>query len=378
MVSCWELQRISLRLAKVFQTPDFPFGGVNMILAGDFAQLPPPYLGGALYNKDIGVKATTANGQKGASGKALWHQFTTVVILRKNMRQVDNSPINVKFRTALANLRYKACTQQDIDILSTRCHDNSKKGPNVTDAMFRNVSIITSLNICKDLINTLGTARFASETNQRLHTFYSNDTINLGKKPTKNKMYNGCLTDEIQDMLWNMEPSFNDGKLPGKLDLCVGLPVMIRYNFATELCITKGQEAEVYSWTYKLGNKGQKVLDTLFVTLVNPPQNVQFASLPLNVVPVPSRCSTIDCTLKNDAHISISRTQVDVMPNFAMTDYASQGKTRDYNVVHLKNCRNHQAVYTALSRGTCIERTLIVDKLYAHKITGGCTGELRQ
>jgi hypothetical protein len=33
--------------------------------------------------------------------------------------------------------------------------------------------------------------------------------------------------------------------------------------------------------------------------------------------------------------------QVLVLPNFAMTNYASQGKTRDINVVDLNNCKDH-------------------------------------
>ncbi|TFK64421.1 hypothetical protein BDN72DRAFT_774602, partial [Pluteus cervinus] len=380
MISCWELQRISLRLTKIFQAPDLPFGGINLIFAGDFAQLPPPFrgVGSALYSGDVGLKATTAEGQKGASGKALWHQVTTVVLLRKNMRQIGSSIRNQRFRTALANMRYKACTQDDIDILSTCCHSNGKHGPKIYDSRFRNVSIITALNICKDRINELGSIRFASETNQHRHTFYSNDTLSLGKKTAqKKKAYNGQLTEKIQEMLWDMYPTFTDN-IPGKLELCFGLPVMIRHNFATELCITKGQEGEVYGWTYKLGNRNQKILDTLFVKLVNPPQNVQFDHLPPNVVPVPSTTSTIDCLLKNDAHISITRVQVAIVPNFAMTDYASQGKTRASNVVHLNNCRNHQSIYTALSRGTSIEGTLIMDGLNVKKITGGCTGSLRQ
>ncbi|TFK59090.1 hypothetical protein BDN72DRAFT_738071, partial [Pluteus cervinus] len=351
-----------------------------MIFAGDFAQLPPPSvkLGSSLYTRDVGLKSSTINGQKGAAGKALWHQVVTVVILRKNMRQKGNSLRNQKFRTALSNMRYKACTLDDLRTLSTCCHvDANLAGPKVTNPEFRNVSIITALNICKDRINELGTERFANETNQTLHTFYSNDTMSIDPPSKKRKTYGGILTDEIQNMLWNMPASFHDN-IPGKLKLCFGLPVMIRHNFATELCITKGQEGEVYGWTYRLGNKKQKVLDTVFVKLCNPPQNVQFENLPANVVPVPYYHSTIDCQLRNDTHITVSRAQVHIVPNFAMTDYASQGKTREFNVVHLKYSKNHQSIYTALSRGTTIEGTLIIDDLTAKKITGGCTGALRQ
>ena len=39
MLSCKDMYRISERLAKVMNNTEEPFGGLNMIFAGDFAQL---------------------------------------------------------------------------------------------------------------------------------------------------------------------------------------------------------------------------------------------------------------------------------------------------------------------------------------------------
>ena len=52
--------------------------------------------------------------QEEAIGKALWHQVMTVVILRQNMRQKIQSVLDNQLRTALENMRYKACTPEDI------------------------------------------------------------------------------------------------------------------------------------------------------------------------------------------------------------------------------------------------------------------------
>lgn len=57
--------------------------------------------------------------QEEAIGKALWHQITTVVMLKENMRQKTQTPEDGKLRTALENMRYKACTQDDIRFLRT-------------------------------------------------------------------------------------------------------------------------------------------------------------------------------------------------------------------------------------------------------------------
>ena len=41
MLSCNDLYRISAQLAKALNAFDLPFGGINIVFAGDFAQLPP-------------------------------------------------------------------------------------------------------------------------------------------------------------------------------------------------------------------------------------------------------------------------------------------------------------------------------------------------
>ncbi|KZW03465.1 hypothetical protein EXIGLDRAFT_587129, partial [Exidia glandulosa HHB12029] len=66
-----------------------------------------------------------------------------------------------------------------------------------------------------------------------------------------------------------------------------------------------------------------------------------------------------------------------VLPNFAMTDYASQGKTRDVNVVDLNNLRSHQAYYTALSRSAQAAATIILQGFDRRKIQGGLSLDLK-
>jgi hypothetical protein len=43
-----------------------------------------------------------------------------VVLLRKNMRQSKETEVDAKLRTALENMRFGACTPDDIDFLRTR------------------------------------------------------------------------------------------------------------------------------------------------------------------------------------------------------------------------------------------------------------------
>ena len=389
MLSARDLYRISYQLAHTFNKPEAPFGGMNMVFCGDFGQL-PPVPGGeskSLYSCTIGALGTSLTSQEEAIGKALWHQVTTVVILRQNMRQRTQSKQDGQLRIALENMRYKACTPADIDFLYSRVSSTLSGRTSVTEPSFMDVPIITALNIHKDEINAIGAERFARENNQKLVDFYSDDSVGSRncqidhqsiKKVNKKFFKLDNISNELQEHLWNQLPSENSMKITGKLPLCIGMPVMIRNNFATELCITRGQEGYVCGWQSTLGSKKQCVLDTLFVILKDPPKPIKFDDLPENVVPIPKTSTSIEVLLPNDTKIRIIRSQVEVSLNFSMTDYASQGKTRPYNVVDLHNLRTHQAYYTALSRSSTAEGTLILQGFDPSKITGKMSGALRQ
>lgn len=386
MVSCPELYKISSQLSKALNTPLEAFGGMNMIFAGDFAQLPPTS-GGSLYSGSILKQLSdsfSVRDQEATIGKALWHQVTTIVILCQNMRQKSQSESDSQLREALINMRYATCTKDNIEFLNSRVASRLPGRPKLSDKQFRNVSVITAHNAHKDKINEIGTKRFAVDTGQVLTEFYSVDRLSArtastvksrGKKTKAN--VSGGLSTWLQEVIWNLPHSSTD-HLAGKLSLCIGLPVMIRNNDATEMCITKGQEGFVAGWQAAKGPSGQNVLDTLFVRLDNPPKDITIPGLPLNIVPLSRATKPIICTTPNDMFVSVERSQVHVLPNFGMTDYASQGKTRKFNVVDLNMCKDHCAYYTCLSRGSTAEGTIIVQPFKGDKITRGASGYLRQ
>ena len=347
--------------------------------------------GSPLYSGTVGTQlmsCMTVQGQEAAIGKALWHQVTTVVILRKNMRQKTQTAEDAKLRTALENMRYAACTPEDIKFLKSRIAGRHSNQPQLSSKEFRNVSIITALNAQKDRINELGSAQFAAETGQTLTHFYSIDRFGsppdaAEKQPRgrKSKVSGKHVSNEIspslQKVIWDLPPSAIN-HFPGKLSLCIGMPVIIRNNDATELCITKGQEGHVVGWQAGIGIHGKNVLNTLFIKLDKPAKIIKIDGLPENVVPITRGSKSIECTFLSDLKEYIHRNQVWVLPNFSITDYTSQGKTRPKNPVDLSNCRNHQAYYTCLSRSATASGTVIVQSFSPRLIICGASGYLRQ
>ncbi|KAF6745771.1 hypothetical protein DFP72DRAFT_823739 [Ephemerocybe angulata] len=304
------------------------------------------------------------------------------------MRQIANQPAEVAFRKALTNLRWRDCDQEDIALIRSRVA-GATPDLSVNEDGFKNVSIITALNKDKDQINWKNSMRFAVDW-RKLEDFYSIDNCSSAepkrtnpKKPRQLYCTSRSITRSMQVALWGQPPSTSE-QIAGKLSICRGMPVLIRYNEATELCITRGQEARIVGWTaHKIPKwQGRKCLDTLYVELVNPPHSVNLPHLPKNVVPLTRNSESIEAQLPSDEYFHISRSQIPILPNFSMTDYSAQGKTREWNVIDLTECRSFQGVsrgvYTCLSRGTSLSRTLIIRDFEDSLLTGGLDGALRQ
>ena len=119
-------------------------------------------------------------------------------------------------------------------------------------------------------------------------------------------------------------------------------------------------------------------MDTLFIQLHDPPAPVKLDRLPLNVVPLAKNSITTTCNLPDNSLLDILCSQPDILPNFAMTDFASQGKTQGNNVVDLRYTQSHQGYYTLLSRSTSGTGTLILGGFHPSKITGGASEALHQ
>ena len=177
MLACHDMYKILAQLAKTLNAFDLPFGGMNMIFAGDFAQL-PPVGGSSLFSGSIGTQVHSGlkpGGQEATVGKALCHQITTVVILRENMRQKTQSLADALLRQALINMRYAKCTSEDISFLRTLQAGQRQEQPKISAKEFRNVAIICGRHTQKDQINSMGCESFAEDTGQELTDFYPID-----------------------------------------------------------------------------------------------------------------------------------------------------------------------------------------------------------
>lgn len=355
MIGCGLLLQIHEALVDAKGCTD-PFGGISVIFAGDFAQLPPVNQT-KLFSRAKSAKESTV------FGLLLWRSVTTVVVLTEQMRQAG--PENVPFVEMLSRLRDGRCTLADYDLLNTRLLrnviDDEHKG------LWYDAPMIVYSNAIKDAINLQATLAFAQRTGQRVNWYHSVDTYR--GKPIED--------DAIIDLLDTL-PSNKTGGRIGALPLVLGMPVVITENFDVMGGIVNGSKGILRKVRYRVGNDGKRYLTSCVVELPD-----------LTADPLPNLPPGFVAVLPNEAEmksfrhpnsgrtLTLHRYQVPLEAAFAITAHKSQGQTMDRVIVDLNSCIGTEAAYVMVSRCTSLDGLSVLRPFPISKITTHRSQEAR-
>ena len=244
MIGCVLLLQIHKALVDAKGCTE-PFGGINIIFAGDFAQLPP--VGQTkLFSRIKSSKESIVFGQ------LLWRSVTTVVMLTEQMRQVGAE--NQRFVEMLSRLRDGRCSGEDYDLLNTRMLSTALDGDDPSS--WRDVRIVVYSNAIKDAVNLQATLAFARRTGQRVHWYHALDTY-------KGLPINDNALVELLDTL----PSNKTGNRVGALPLVLGMPVVIMENFDVASGIVNGSTGILRHVRFRLGDDDKRYLTSCIVEL---------------------------------------------------------------------------------------------------------------
>ena len=362
MIGCEMLHNISSALTQAKGNTK-AFGGVNVIFAGDFAQLPP--IGDARLYKNMDVSKASAGAtnraQKKILGKLLWLSVETVVMLQETMRQAGSQ--NAQFVGILQRLRSGLCTPADHALLRRRLLGNIQLS---LDEAWQRAPVIVANNATRDAINVRASKAFSDRTGKELHWYHARDTHK--RKVVKDAELIECL---------EAQHSGQTKHRMRRIPLVIGMPVAVNQNFDVNAGVVNGSCGYLRAVRYNADRAGSRYLDSCVVEIPGADAG-EMVHLPAKHYPILPDVTEI--RFENRAshkRCTINRKQVPVEPGFAITAHKAQGQTMDKVVVDLASCSGTEQPYVMVSRCTTLEGLVILRDFDIAKITRRPSEELR-
>lgn len=295
---------------KIVRNNNKPFGGIQVLLFGDFFQLPPVQLG--VNNRDFCFKSKA------------WNELELKpVILKETKRQTE-----LDFIEALNNLRIGYITPKDTELFVKR--ENESKQINQDGILH-----IFGTNQEADEYNN----KCFSELDANIYTYKANDTL------YKYDKYEKCteipLNDQnkitLNDFDKNTLKNFNDYcKAPEELNLKLDSKVMLIKNIDIDAGLVNGSCGTIV-----------ELKDDAIVVAFETGRQVKIEKT--------------DFIYQKDARPKIKRVQYPLRLAYGITIHKSQGMTFDNLVVNFNRVFSDGQGYVALSRTRSLEGLVLND-----------------
>ncbi|KAK4699420.1 ATP-dependent DNA helicase PIF1, partial [Phenoliferia sp. Uapishka_3] len=322
--------RLSLRLQEIKACKE-PFGGLSVLLFGDFGQL-PPVADLALFDENAD------RGELALAGRVAYESITESITLRRLMRQQGEDPESIAFKKALTNLREQTVTQEDYELLAARTFE---KLPPAEVSTFDDAIRLLTKNDEVELFNEYA----LQEAGRPVLRVYADH---------KGGVYADHKGGSVAE-----EAEANDaGGLEASLFLMEGAKVMLTTNLWTAKGLTNCVKGTIEHIIYAEGAKDPR----------NLPGIGKKANLPLAVLlhipgyTGPTRWHREDgeplvpisptlARWEGKNGIQCSRRQLPLKIAYGVTVHKSQGLTLDRVVIHLgKNEFQRGLAFVACSR----------------------------
>ena len=316
-------------------SPD-SFGGISVILCGDFFQF-PPVAGGvsdALYNPVCNVLKNTVDSQ---TGRVIFEEFTTVVSLTEQMRVMDPT-----WQEFLQHLRYSQVTKKDINMLRELVL--TKKEAKPIDFMqhpWDKAALVTPCHAVRRLWNETALLKHGKKARRMILECEADETIR-GQTLTLGERFAAYARQK------NLDSNQQKQELPLTVQMAIGMKVMVTQNVITDLDITNGACGTIVDiWLHpdepaitdvqpilKL-----KHLPVCVLVKLDRTRTSRLNGLEESVIPVEPTTQTYRITCQgsegNVIQRSVRRRQFPMTAAYAFTDYRSQGQTLSAVIVDI-------------------------------------------
>ncbi|KAE8231451.1 hypothetical protein CF326_g3538 [Tilletia indica] len=345
MTSCEVFGEIDQALRIATQRLDVPFGGMNVIFAGDLCQLPP--VGAApLYTKQSRTSQSADTRTKIGLGRLSWLYIDEVVEFTEQMRMTDTD-----MAAALTRLRTRSCVDADTALFNGNVLRHNTADTS-TVASRQDMIVLASTNRTVRTLNERKASTQAMTNSRHLAISQALDTTNT------------TMTEQTRQALLCYNGRGDTKVGMGRLPLYVGMPVVYRGpNKSVPLGITNGAFGTVMGWQLKedrLGFSNPVGAIVQFSTTAT----WKLTGLEPGCLPIYPTSSTFTFALNDEIDVvrRISRRQLPLQPGFAMTVHSAQGITCPNGVV-VDLRQGGFPAYVAASRATRRDDIYLIAKV---------------
>lgn len=272
-------------------------------------------------------------------GQSLWLLINEVVLLTENY-QAAQDPRYVELTN---HVHTGHARRRDFDDLHSRL---ISKVSEAEIERFRDAPLVTADKMIRDVWNLNAVKSFAARTGEAMEEYLATDSIE--GKPT---------SGPLKATLLDLPSSRVHCDFLGKLPLVKGMRVMILQNILTELGVVNGADGMLEDVLFDIVD-GARVATAAFVRI--PGSGIQMTGLPPDVVLIlpQSESKSVDTKAFKQ---SFTRSQLPILPVYAMTDYKSQGQSLKLVILDLASSGHRlESAYVMVSRATALDNLLLL------------------
>jgi hypothetical protein len=361
--------------------PYLPFGGMHMVLMGDFHQFPPVAGdGSALYSERF-----HSDSERAAFGRELFKQFTTVVILREQKRSHDPG-----WTAILNRLRVGECTPEDLEELQKLVLTNPHcEVPHFSSPEWKDVILVTPRHSVRKEWNKMALEKHCVEGGHRRYRILAKD-IDRTTRETPRLDFRVAIAGLPEKM---------SGKLEQEMVVAKGMKAMVVTNIATEADVANGTRGIVEDiWLhpdeepFDIDPEDPRIMEDGTYALAHVPSlilfrplektDLRFPGIPPGLIPITPISTTFTVANGRGEERKIQRTQYALTGAYAFTDYKSQGQTIEKAIIDIRHPKSGRPlspfnVYVALSRGRGRDSIRLLTEFDCNLFTTHPSEELR-
>jgi len=312
---------------------DEPFGGLNVILVGDFHQFPPvvtktsaPLYWPCKPDKDNEMEIL---------GRKLYEQFDTVVRLKTQVRVTDAEWVEI-----LQHVRHSNCKERHLNTLhSLILTDQRCPVTDFTTSPWKDAILVTPRHTVRMQWNYATARSRAARHHISLLSCPAFDSIQ-GRPLTLQEKF--CVAAKRNGNRGHNRQQ--RAGLPDEVELAIGMEVMVTFNVSMDLDMANSAQGHIVDIV--LDPRENRIIGSgECAELRYPPvymlvQMMHTKATTLNgltpgVLPVTPLSRTFTITTANGSKTTIMRQQLPITPAYAFTNYRSQGQTIEYCIVDI-------------------------------------------